>query len=199
MKYLSIPRLAPFVYAVLLTGGMASCKGPGPQATAKDTTHRSAQVSDTVWEIVHDSTASHNLDVIYRTPTKFQLAKGAGLPSRTYDLDGEAWFFIRDADKKPVTIHTRQLIITIQSSYARLHIDAFASSPGEQADLLEGQLKVTKSYHSSTDNEPETLHSGDMVMINKEIDLMEKETLDPAERKAVEKKFPKTAGIAPHN
>jgi len=36
-------------------------------------------------------------------------------------------------------------------------------------------------------------------MINKEIDLMEKETLDSAERKAVERKFLKVTGAAPHN
>jgi hypothetical protein len=58
---------------------------------------------------------------------------------------------------------------------------------------------VTKFYHSSTDNEPETLKSGDMVMINKDIDLMEKETLDSAERRKVEMYFPRRGGAIPGN
>jgi hypothetical protein len=37
---------------------------------------------------------------------------------------------------------------------------------------------VIKSYHSDSDNEPVVLHSGEMVMINTDIDLMEKEKLD---------------------
>jgi len=185
---------------------MASCKGHGSRTAGADTGAQRNIRIDTVditeTDTTHDIAlfpSSDGSEIILTVHTKLHAVKGDHPGDRTYELDGEAWFTVRGADKKPVVIHTRQLIITIQSSFARLHIDAFAASPGEQADLLEGQLKVTKSYHSTTDNEPETLRSGDMVMINKEIDLMEKETLDSAERKAVEKKFPKPAGLVPHN
>jgi hypothetical protein len=46
-------------------------------------------------------------------------------------------------------------------------------------------LKVKKSYHSDTDNEPEVLDAGDMVMINRDIDLMEKEKMSAAELEKV--------------
>jgi ferric-dicitrate binding protein FerR (iron transport regulator) len=206
MNYLSIFRLICMACAVPLMGGMASCTGSESRTAGADSgSHRNIR-TDTVDITEIDST--HDVDLfpstdgstIYLTTrTKLRPVKGDHSNDRTYELDGEAWFTVRDADKKPVVIRTRQLIITLQSPIARLHIDAFASSPGEQADLLEGQLKVTKAYHSTTDNEPETLRSGDMVMINKEIDLMEKETLNPAERKKVEMGFPKPSGTAPHN
>jgi len=198
MNYLSISQLPSLAGAVLLIGGMASCTGSESKTAGADTGAHHRTRIDTVDMTETDTT--HDVDLfpstdgsqIYLTTrTKLHAVKGDHPNDRIYELDGEAWFTVRDADKKPVVIRTRQLIITLQSPIARLHIDAFASSPGEQADLLEGQLKVTKAYHSTTDNEPETLKSGDMVMINKEIDLMEKETLDPAERKKVEMGFSK--------
>jgi len=205
MINLSISRPACIVCAALLTAGIIACKGPGPRTAGADSgTHPGNQV-DTVnlteIDSVHDidDTLSDGAKIFQTVRTKLHAVESDRPGDRVFELDGEAWFIVWHADKKPFIIRTRQLIITIQSSYARLHVDAFAASPGEQADLLEGQLKVTKSYHSSTDNEPETLKSGDMVMINKEIDLMEKETLDSAERKAVEKKFPKHVDPIPHN
>jgi ferric-dicitrate binding protein FerR (iron transport regulator) len=178
--------------------GLICCKNPEPKPPSRDTVR--VQVEDTVMTgVLLDSTLSDGTQFFYREPTKFHAVKGARPMERTYELDGEVFLMIRNANKKPFIIRTRQLIITVLSPYARLHIDALASSPGEQADLLEGQVKVSKAYHSTTDNEPETLRSGDMVMINRDIDLMEKETLDPAERKAVEKKFPKVIDSIPHN
>jgi ferric-dicitrate binding protein FerR (iron transport regulator) len=100
---------------------------------------------------------------------------------------------------KPFVIHTRNLVVTVQGKGARNHVDAFASSPGEEVDLLEGKVKVIKSYHSTTDNSTEALQAGEMVMINRDIDLMEKETLKPEEQKALELKFPPAAGPGPRN
>jgi len=129
--------------------------------------------------------------------TVIRPSEGFGKSNRDIQLDGEAMLIVRSNAGKPFVIHTRNLVIQVLGT--RLHVDAFASSPGEEVDLLEGRLKVTKSYHSSTDNEPETLQAGEMVMINRDIDLMEKETLNPDERKAVEKKFPLPDTIAPRS
>lgn len=202
MINLSVSRLTCIVCAALLAGGIVSCKGHESKAGSPETTRHIVQAADTMWLTIpddSDDSTPPDLQVAYNEPTKFQVAKGTQPDRRIYELDGEAWLIVRHADRMPVVIRTRQLVITLQSPYARLHIDAFASSPGEQADLLEGQLKVTKAYHSTTDNEPETLKSGDMVMINKEIDLMEKETLDSAERKKVKKGFPKPVDTARHS
>jgi hypothetical protein len=197
MNYSSFGR-QPFIALVaLLAGVLISCNGPEHKTPAADTARHIVQVTDTVWQAVGDTT---NKEVVFfpTEHTKFRVRNANGGGS-TYDLDGEIFLIARHADKRPLIIHTRQLIITVQSAYARLHIEAFASSPGEQADLMEGQLKVTKSYHSSTDNEPETLRSGDMVMINKEIDLMEKETMNSTERNAVQSKFSLVVAKALHN
>lgn len=72
---------------------------------------------------------------------------------------------------------------------ARFAVEAVRKQPGEEADLLDGKLRVTKSYHSDTDNEPEELGAGDMVMINREIDLMEKEKMTGPEEDKVKEKY----------
>jgi ferric-dicitrate binding protein FerR (iron transport regulator) len=208
MIYLSISRLSGIalsrligvVCSILLVGGMVCCKGGGSQASPMDTaTAAPAEKHATDTGVLVLSTLPDGSKVWKRPHTEVRPAKGFNEGNRDVTVDGEAFFIIAAHGGKPFIIHTRNLIVTVQSSAARLHVDAFASSPGEQVDLLEGQLKVIKSYHSSTDNEPEVLSAGDMVMINRDIDLMEKEKLDPAEQKAVERKFPMAAQGAPHN
>ena len=107
------------------------------------------------------------------------LSKGFGSGDREMQLDGEAWFDASAKANWPMVIHTRDLVIEILGT--RFKIDAYRNKPGEEVDVLSGSLRVRKSYHSDTDNEPETLKDGEMVMINHDIDLMEKEALSPAE------------------
>jgi transmembrane sensor len=71
----------------------------------------------------------------------------------------------------------------------RFVVDAVRKRPGEEVDLLDGRLRVTKSYHSDTDSLPEELTAGDMVMINREIDLMEKEKMTGPEVDKVKEKY----------
>jgi ferric-dicitrate binding protein FerR (iron transport regulator) len=99
--------------------------------------------------------------------------------SRVLDLDGEAMFDILPDAGKPFVVRTRNLEIEVLGT--RFRVDAYRSNAGEQVDLLEGRLRVKKSYHSDTDNEPEFIEAGEMVMINRDIDLMEKEKLDSGE------------------
>ena len=68
-------------------------------------------------------------------------------------------------------------------------MDAFRSRSGEEVDLLAGQLTIRKSYHSDLDSVAEELTSGDMLMINREIDLMEKEKMNPDELDKAKGKF----------
>jgi transmembrane sensor len=143
------------------------------------------------------------------TGTVIVLAKGFGKDNRDLDLDGEAMFEVNagagaDAGVKdgagsgsgsgagsgagrPFVVHTGNLRIEVLGT--RFRVDAVRKRPGEEVDLLEGRLRVTKSYHSDTDNEPEVLSAGEMVMINREIDLMEKEKLSPDELDKVKEKF----------
>jgi ferric-dicitrate binding protein FerR (iron transport regulator) len=120
--------------------------------------------------------------------TTVSLAKGFGKDNREIEVDGEVMVEVSGAVARPFVVHTRDLVIEVLEPASRFHIEASRSKPGEEADLLEGRLRVTKSYHSDTDNEPEVLAGGDMVMINRDIDLMEKEKLSPAELDKVNEK-----------
>lgn len=203
MNYLFTPRIYCKLVLLLIVAGSWNCKGKRP---------RVVPVSDTVeYTVGHESTQGTHKDamklvtttlpdgtrVLMDPRTVIRPSEGFGKTNRDIQLDGEAMLIVRSDAGKPFVIHTRNLVIHVLGT--RLHIDAFASSPGEQVDLLEGKLKVTKSYHSSTDNEPETLQAGEMVMINRDIDLMEKETLSPEEQKSLEVKFPLSDLTAPRN
>lgn len=93
-------------------------------------------------------------------------------------LDGEAFFDAAPAAGHPLVVKTE--ILTITALGTAFRIRCFAAQPGATAYLLNGKVKVAKSYHSTSDNQPEILERGNMVLANKEIDLMEKETYDPA-------------------
>jgi transmembrane sensor len=111
--------------------------------------------------------------------TTISLAKGFGRDNRDVELDGEARFDVAAKPGLPMVVHTRDMVIQVLGT--RFKINAYRDKPGEEVDLLTGALKVTKSYHSDTDNEPEELKAGEMVMINRDIDLMEKEALNAEE------------------
>lgn len=77
----------------------------------------------------------------------------------------------------PLTLHSRLLTLTL-SGGAAVRVTAFARETGEQAEVLSGQVIAKKAY-ASPDSAPETLGPGDMIMVNRTIDLMEKERDTP--------------------
>lgn len=97
--------------------------------------------------------------------------------SHTLLLDGEAYF---DSTAFPLTVKTNILIMTAQKPSA-FKLRCFEAQQGATAYVVAGEVVVKKSYHSQTDNQPENLGVGNMVLANKEIDLMEKETYHPEE------------------
>lgn len=118
-------------------------------------------------------------DVLVNDKTMLSVTDSFNKSNRELQLDGEAVFQVNGDAGKPFVVRTRNLQIIVLGT--RFRVDAHSESPGEEVDLLSGKLKVMKSYHSTTDNEPEILQAGEMVMINRDIDLMEKEKLDSAE------------------
>ncbi len=98
--------------------------------------------------------------------------------SREVTIDGEAFLFIPAADK-PMTIYTRLMVVTVIGETA-MRINAFADKTGEQIDVLKGRVLAKKSYESRF-NETADMESGEMVMINSTIDLMEEEIYDAEE------------------
>jgi len=106
------------------------------------------------------------------------LARGFGKDNREITLDGVALFELT-VTGAPVSLKTKSLVMDVSAGVFR--VDASRSSPGEEVDLLEGQLSVRKSYRSDTDSVAEVVGPGEMVMINRDIDLMEKEKMNQAE------------------
>lgn len=62
----------------------------------------------------------------------------------------------------------------------RFYIDAYTAQPGAQVLVLRGHVQVRKAYASPT---PESyrIGPGEMLMVNRDIDLMENEKFTPAE------------------
>jgi ferric-dicitrate binding protein FerR (iron transport regulator) len=123
--------------------------------------------------------------VLLNAHTVIRLAKGFNSSNREVQLEGEALFEVHPDAGKPFVVHTNQLQIVVLGT--KFRVDAYPDNAGEEVDLLSGRLKVMKSYHSTTDNEPELVQAGEMVMINRGIDLMEKEKLDSKDLKSWEK------------
>jgi hypothetical protein len=117
--------------------------------------------------------------VFLKPGTTIGLAKGFGKDNRDIDIDGEA-FFNMEVTGAPVRLHTKDLLVEVLWA-ARFRVDAYRNKAGEEVDLLEGRMRVAKNYRSDTDSATEVLGPGEMVMINREIDLMEKEKMSPAE------------------
>jgi transmembrane sensor len=115
------------------------------------------------------------------------LGVGFANGNRVVDLDGEGMFEVRAMAGKMFVVTTKNLII--QGPGTKFRVDAVRSRPGEEVDLLEGRLAIRKTYHSDLDSLPEELNSGDMLMINREIDLMEKERMNPDEVEKAKGKF----------
>ena len=126
--------------------------------------------------------------VLVMPNTTVATSRGFGKDNRGLEVDGEVMIEVPGLAGPPFVVHTRDLVIEVLGGGARFHVDANRARPGEEADLLEGRLRVRKSYHSDSDNEPEELAGGEMVMVNRDIDLMEKERLSPAELDKVKEK-----------
>lgn len=105
-----------------------------------------------------------------------KLTPVAGYPSpREIAADGE--FFFRVAESaQPLTLRSRLLVLTVTGK-TDLRLTAYSREAGEQVEVLSGHVVARKSYASNY-MEPDVLTTGQMSMINKDIDLMEKETAD---------------------
>ncbi|HTJ15098.1 MAG TPA: FecR domain-containing protein [Dinghuibacter sp.] len=154
------------VFLFLLAAGCRPVSGPvSISDTSAVTTYRgdSLLIGSSSLErrsfVLPDSTK-----VILNPGTRVYYSRSAVL------LDGDAFF---DAPHL-FTVHTRNLSMT---GVAAFRVSAFAKDEGESASILSGRLLATKAY-TSHDPETDTLMGGNMVMINRSIDLMEKETFD---------------------
>ncbi|MBV8253196.1 MAG: FecR family protein [Chitinophaga sp.] len=114
--------------------------------------------------------------VILNSETLLLVPENYGQQERRILLDGDAWFEVKP-DSAVFSVVADKLTSTVLGTSFRVH--CFTGQQGATVYLLTGKLKVAKSYHSATDNQPEILERGQMILANREIDLMEKETYNP--------------------
>ncbi|WP_158617946.1 FecR family protein [Chitinophaga lutea] len=118
--------------------------------------------------------------VILNSRSRLYVPQGFPQHKRDVILDGEAFFTIRRTLPLPFTLNTDKLNVTSQAGNFRIR--SLEKQSGATMYLLAGNANVGKSYHSDTDNQRENLSAGEMILANKEIDLMEKETFTLAEQ-----------------
>jgi hypothetical protein len=120
------------------------------------------------------------VQAFYKTDSRLEPAPGYPVP-RELRIDGD--FFIRVPEASaPLIVRSRLLVLTITGRTA-FRITAFSLEAGEQVEVLDGHIEARKSYPSNY-AEPDQLAAGEMTMINRDIDLMEKETTDLAALRA---------------
>jgi hypothetical protein len=120
------------------------------------------------------------VEIFFLTGSKARPAAGYPHP-REIAVDGDFLFRV-PASATPLVIRSRLLMLTVTGDTA-LRITAYAKEAGEQTEVLHGNVKASKSYPSPY-AEPDLLGAGEMTMINRDIDLMEKETTDLAALRA---------------
>lgn len=118
-------------------------------------------------------------EVVFRGGSNVEAAKEFPQP-RELTVDGDV-FLRAPAGARPLTVRSRLLRLTVTGETA-LRMTAYSRQAGEQVEVLRGQVIAHKAYASAY-AQPDTLGPGQMVMINRSIDLMEKETCKPDELK----------------
>ena len=105
----------------------------------------------------------------------------AGFPhKRDIQLEGNGEVFIEaHRQEQPLIVRTGLLTLTVEGDCA-VRVLVSSEKIGEQAEVLYGRVQAAKAYPSRF-SDPDVLQAGEMSMINRSIDLMEKEQFDPTE------------------
>jgi len=118
--------------------------------------------------------------VLARVYGRSHLERGAG---STHNLklwlDGEA--VIDVPSTATLTLGSTLMEVGAEGGEpTRFYIDAYAAQPGAQVLVLRGHVQVRKAY-ASPRPESYRIGPGEMLMVNRDIDLMENEKFAPVE------------------
>lgn len=137
---------------------------------------------------VYQSRTGHRLSlklpdgssVLLNSNSILKVPRGDHKDSRKVILLGAAFFTVVPGSRLQFVVESADFKASTMggSFFAR----AYPHESGRQIEVTAGKLKVEKSYHSDTDNKAELLLPGEMVMLNRTVDLMEKETYPIEER-----------------
>lgn len=118
-----------------------------------------------------------------------KLSPGNDYPvHRELALDGDAFFDV-PAAASVMTIQTKLLTLTIVGK-AAFRATGPAAEAWAEVDVVSGVVIARKAYHSPF-NKPDTLHGGQMLMLNRTIDLSEAEEFDTRALKTWRDKLPR--------
>lgn len=109
---------------------------------------------------------SENSKVQYRSGNKNK---------QILEVDGDV-FFEMNQIKPPYYIYTKLMKLTIMEPSA-FRVSAWKKDEGEEVQVLWGKVKAEKTYKSPYPD-PDTMVAKQLFMINRTIDLTEKEKLD---------------------
>ncbi|GEM_PF-1125600 len=87
-------------------------------------------------------------------------------------MDGDMFFNVAEQPGK-FTVRTRLLTLSVTGK-AAFRVSAYSKDDGEEVQTLYGLITAEKNYKSDFPA-PETLQNNNLLMINRTIDLMEKE------------------------
>jgi ferric-dicitrate binding protein FerR (iron transport regulator) len=156
------PLLFVFLLPVAASALLCSChNGPSGSTVPADSAR---QKTLTLAEGVH----------VLLNPGSVATVTDSGRAAVTVWVDGDGIFRL-SGDSALL----RTGMLNLYGSRAVFRVQAHRASPGQSVEVLRGSLKAEKAYASAFPD-TETLHAGGMVMINKDIDLMEKEVFDTA-------------------
>ena len=114
--------------------------------------------------------------VSFAADTRVVPARGFPL-RRDISLNGRALLEVPVA-RRPLVIRTRLMRVEVIRP-STLLVTARWRQSGEEVDVLEGEVIVRKNYLSNH-RKPDDLHAGQLSMVNRTIDLMEKEPIGAA-------------------
>jgi ferric-dicitrate binding protein FerR (iron transport regulator) len=119
---------------------------------------------------------------LFDSRSRLTLVPGFPVP-RTLRVDGEFWIAAAPG-AVPLVVRSRLMVVEVVGG-SRFHMVAWARESGEQVEVSSGGATVSKNYASSY-AAPDELGAGEMSMVNRSIDLMEKETLSAKELAALQ-------------
>ena len=164
-----------YVYVFPNPRSVYTAHTPSSKATitvSGDSAHYTSGPRDRARAVLSDGT-----EMVLNPNTEIIVPKTFTDTVREIRVNGDAYFVVANKDF-PFMLTTRNLRLLIGGeSTASFRVTAFDKDEGESVEVLKGAVNATKNYVSK-DNEAELLAAGDMVMINRSIDLMEKETFD---------------------
>ncbi len=113
----------------------------------------------------------------YRSDSTIEPGNGFPRP-RKLAVNGDVLLKV-PAGADPLMVSTRLFLLTVNGESA-LRITAYSRETGEQVQVVCGNVLARKNYPSKFD-EPDHLAAGQMSMVNRTIDLMEKENFAASE------------------